>query len=620
MKALLDSIGDPVVALRKNLQIVYCNQAYADIINATVEELEGHNLVEALPQIRGTASYRAYLEVLDTAEPRQVKGKYGSRCVWERVFGTPWGIISVGEDITERERTEKLIESSLLDYRAVFEAVNDAVFIHDAYTGDILDVNTRAVEMFAYRREELLGSNMKELSSGQAPYTQEDFLQMLKKAFYSQVTPFEWEVRDRNGRLFWIQTRPRRASIGGEERLLTVVQDITEYKQMRNALHASDERYRELVDNANDMIYTHDLEGNFLAVNKAGERITGYWREELLKMNMEQLVAHDYLELLRAMMYRRKAKFQENTYELEIMNRYGERVILDIAAWPIYKTGKPIAIQGIARDITQRKLAEAALAAAQYDARLILDQFPDAVMAINNEGKVVLWNKAMEELTGCTAEEMLGKGDYEYGVPFYGTKRPLMVDVVLNPEEVKKYYSIFQYENYNLITEFDAPKLKGRGQYLWGTAAPLKDIRGNTIGAVESLREITEQRKTREAVEAKLKDQVKHLTAIIGSLGSLVLSCDTDARITFASDRAVQLLGYKLDDLVEKHLSEFITDESRSKVAREILDHLPSGVEGNWDISIRRQDGSPLITGITVKPLRENGKVTGAIFLLEGVV
>jgi diguanylate cyclase (GGDEF)-like protein/PAS domain S-box-containing protein len=130
------------------------------------------------------------------------------------------------------------------------------------------------------------------------------------------------------------------------------------------ALRASEERYRELFENANDMVYTIDLAGNITSLNKAAERITGYARADALQMKFAQFVAPDYLETARRMM-----ELQESaaTYELEIITRDGQRVALEISTHIIARDGQAVGVQGIARDITERKKTEDALQQAKQN-------------------------------------------------------------------------------------------------------------------------------------------------------------------------------------------------------------------------------------------------------------
>jgi PAS domain S-box-containing protein len=140
----------------------------------------------------------------------------------------------------------------------------------------------------------------------------------------------------------------------------------------------------------------------------------------------------------------------------------------------------------------------------------IINFLPDPTLVIDVEGRVLAWNRAMEEMTGIPAEEMLGKGDYEYAVPFYGERRPILIDLVLLPhEELERKYAHMERKGSVLVGETYTPALKGGGRYLYATASALHDSRGDVVGAIETIRDITERKdaevelqKAKEAAEA----------------------------------------------------------------------------------------------------------------------
>lgn len=155
----------------------------------------------------------------------------------------------------------------------------------------------------------------------------------------------------------------------------------------------------------------------------------------------------------------------------------------------------------------------------------ILDFLPDAMFAIDKEGRVIKWNKAVEDMTGVKASDIIGKGDYEVAVPFYGYKRPVLAHYAmqLDMKDLEKNYSTVKREGNVLIAEIYVPfpGYRKEGAWLWGRAAPLYDNEGNIIGAVEVVRDITERKKIeeerilleRKALEADKNKSIEILAA-----------------------------------------------------------------------------------------------------------
>ncbi|MDD1716299.1 MAG: response regulator, partial [Methanolinea sp.] len=157
------------------------------------------------------------------------------------------------------------------------------------------------------------------------------------------------------------------------------------------------------------------------------------------------------------------------------------------------------------RQAINRRQAEESLRLADRRMVDIINHLPDATYAIDREGKVVSWNKAMEELTGILAEDMIGKGDYEYAIPFYGTRRPTLIDMINKPvEEVQRYsYTNIRKEGTTLTAETRVATKGGKPVVLWGRATQISDRKGEVIGAIESIRDISEIRR----VEGERKQQ-----------------------------------------------------------------------------------------------------------------
>ena len=151
----------------------------------------------------------------------------------------------------------------------------------------------------------------------------------------------------------------------------------------------------------------------------------------------------------------------------------------------------------------------------------IIDFLPDATLAIDKGGQVIIWNKAIEKMTGIGAQEMIGKGNYAYTIPFYGDARPQLMDLVFGKQEkVDLHYPNVAREGATLTTEVFFPALyHNQGAWILAKAAPLHDQSGNVIGAIESIRDITESKRAEE-VEKRLQAQLQQAQKM-ESLGTL---------------------------------------------------------------------------------------------------
>jgi PAS domain S-box-containing protein len=185
------------------------------------------------------------------------------------------------------------------------------------------------------------------------------------------------------------------------------------------ALRDSEARYRELFENAHDIIYTHDLEGNFTSFNRAAERITGYTREEGLRMSIAQVVTPESLGLARQMFANKLAGAPSTAYDVEILTKTGQRVPLEISTRLMYAGDQPIGVQGIARDITERQRAQAALRESEERYRQLVEHSPDGI-SIDCHGIFVFINTAGATLFGAAhPEQLLGKSVFDFIHPAY---------------------------------------------------------------------------------------------------------------------------------------------------------------------------------------------------------
>jgi signal transduction histidine kinase len=190
-------------------------------------------------------------------------------------------------------------------------------------------------------------------------------------------------------------------------------------------------------------------------------------------------------------------------------------------------------------EIQERKKAEEALNSARDQLLAIIEFLPDATFVIDQNKRVIAWNQAMEEMTGIRKQDMLGKGDFAYGVPFYGGPRPILIDLIEKQDEAieSKYRQLVRTER-SINAESYAPSLfSGRGAYVWGTASLLYDRGGQLVGSIESIRDITERKladeaihKARDELELRVKERTAELEAKNSEMERFIYTVSHDLR------------------------------------------------------------------------------------------
>jgi PAS domain S-box-containing protein len=189
----------------------------------------------------------------------------------------------------------------------------------------------------------------------------------------------------------------------------------------------------------------------------------------------------------------------------------------------------------------------------------IIEFLPDATFAIDREGKVIIWNQAIEEMTGVAAGDILGKGNFEYALPFYGKRRPILLDLIYSShEEVYRDYPYLKKEKDVLQTETDKPLVKGKKRVLSGKAGPLYDSEGRIIGAIESIRDVTERRESEEA----LKASEERYRLFINGTDDIVYLKDEQRRYIFINRAATIFLGKQEKEIIGRTDFELMSEDT----------------------------------------------------------
>jgi two-component system cell cycle sensor histidine kinase/response regulator CckA len=254
----------------------------------------------------------------------------------------------------ESARLQREIARARDEWELTFDAVPDPILLLDDEFR-ILRTNRAAATLVGLRETELQGRHCYELMHGQSePVPGCPYQRMLQsgkeESCNAEVTGL--------GKVFHATVNPLPSSHGGARQAVHVLHDISHRKKAEDALRMSEERNRDLIENANDIVFTMGLEGEFTSINKAGERVCGYSQEEILTVHFAQFASAEHRDLVQRQIARVITEGSIAPFEVETIARDNHRIVLEVGARLIRREGAPAEIQAIARDITERRQLE----------------------------------------------------------------------------------------------------------------------------------------------------------------------------------------------------------------------------------------------------------------------
>lgn len=283
--------------------------------------------------------------------------------------------------------------------------------------------------------------------------------------------------------------------------------------------------------------------------------------------------------------------------------------------------GKITGVVHVLIDISARKRVERALKESERRLADIIEFLPDATFVVDKNGKVISWNRAIEKMTGVKAELILGKGDYEYSLPFYGERRPILIDMAkgidpkIDPKFEKNYENLKRDEEDNSLVGEAYMPLQGKGKaYLLGSASALYDSNGDYWGAIESIRDITDRKRVEEELQrskemaesatrakseflANMSHEIRTpMNAVIG-LTDLLMD-DKDEKLTSTQREFVEMIRTSGDTLLS--IINNILDLTKIEANMAELEYRPIDVKGCIESSMDLVSGSVGENGLKI--------------------
>jgi len=473
----------------------------------------------------------------------------------------------------ERSSEDGLQEKGQI-YRTIWE--NSVAGLYIVQDGKFKAVNDKAASYAGYKAEDLIGKKSDSIVHPADKMTvKRNARDMLQGA---RTSPHCFRIITPNDDIRWIMEMVTTISYDGRRAILGNSMDVTERVLAEESLRESERRLAGIIDFLPDPTFVIDFNEKVIAWNHAIEEMTGVKARDILGKG-DYDYALPFYGRRRPMLINQALRPEvqvESGYqiqkiekdlliaELDVLIHNKKRTFLWVKASPLCNSkGQVVGAIETIRDITDRKLTEGVMRESERRLADIIDFLPDPTFAIDLEGRLIAWNRAMEEMMGVKARDILGKGNYEHALHFYGDRRPMLLDLVLDPGSIReKDYSLFKRQGELLIAERYIPHIK---TFLWGKASPLYDRNNKVVGAIQSLRDITEHKRAEDI----LRESENRYRTIFENTGSAMLIVEEDTTITLANAEFGNLYGYNKEELEGKvKWTEFIVKEDLKRLKK----------------------------------------------------
>jgi PAS domain S-box-containing protein len=455
-------------------------------------------------------------------------------------------------DVTEHYQSEQAMRQSESKYRSILEDIEEGYYETDL-EGNYTFFNDVICNKLGYSREELMGMNYQ-------VHTDPKDVQKISDAYlevYRTGKPLKWyspaQIR-KDGTLLFAEDsvsllHNEKGEIIG---FRGISHDITQRKQMEEALRRSEERYRTIMDEIHDDYYENDLAGNYTFVNDAFCRSLGYTMKELIGKNFRDIrPPEEYQKINEA--YNKLYRTGEPIKDLHFtfIRKDGSRGFAETSAFPLRnEKGETVGFRGVSRDITVRKQAEEALKQSEEKYRTVLENVAESYYEVDVAGKFTFFNDSLCRVLGYSKEELMGRS--------YKTFTP--------PEMVEKVFQAYHhvYTTDEPITGFPMEQIRkdGKRLILENSVFPIRNEKGEIVGFRGVGRDVTERIQMEEA----LRKSEERYRSILEEMQDSYYETDLAGNYTFVNDAVCHGLGYTRDELIGKSFKLSYSDDEVKKL------------------------------------------------------
>lgn len=506
--------------------------------------------------------------------------------------------ISFSNLLKDYEKRNLRISEKERNYREIFNSTKEAIFIHDAESGKIIDVNDIMLQMFGFEsKEEVINSNVSIISSNTDSYTEKTAFEYIKKATLEGPQLFEWLAVKKNGEQLWIEVSLRNSEIGGVGRVLAVVRDITERKEADLKIAASEKKFREMSELLPQTVFESDTNGKITYINTTGLEIFQLTEQDII--NGRNIFSHFSIEekekaIANFGITLSGSAVSSNQYLA--LRKDGTHFHSQVFSKPIFQNDKVIGLRGIVVDITERILAEEAIRQSEEKYRTLMESMNEVVIMVDNDDRVQYVNKRFTEKLGYLPNEILGEIGFK---------------LLANPDDQDFIQNTDHELIDNLVHQYEVTFLSKKGNKInfLLNSAPFYNAQGIKSGFILALVDITERKRVENAlIESQIQFQTLSQLSPVG-----IFRTREDGYTTYVNPKWTELSGLSFEQAIGDGWLKAVYPDDKEKLYKKWEDDSQNGTNSTTEYRFLRPDGSIVWVLGNALPEIVDGKLTGYI-------
>ena len=586
--AAFKSIHESVIAVDNARTITYFNNISEQLFGITASEAIGRKLKDVIKPVEEYPG-----QDQERIQKISTQGYSRNELLYMTPRGPVWvdttiqvmkegdkkyGYIMTAQDITGRKQAEKATHDSEEKFSKAFSAASDAMAIC-SYGGTFLEVNDHYIKLSGYSQEELVGSDADKLNMWGNPADRTRMLHLMRDE--GHMNNEEFAFRTKSGDVRTCLFSSESINVGGERRMIIVVQDITERKKMESALRESKEKFFKAFNtSANAISINRIKDSRFIEANESFSRFTGYTHDEV--------IGHDAGELNLWVKREEQQKGMEalekdgRVYNQEFSSRCKSGEIrVGLSSIETLNIGGEPCRMIVITDITKRKKAEEALKDSEEKFSKAFNASANAIGITSLKTNLFIEvNESFTRFTGYSREELIGHNAIEFN--FW-----------VNEEELKKWGATLQAEGRAYNQEISS-RIKS-GEIRIGLYSADKINIGGEPCRIVMITDITERKKAEE--------NLRLLSSVTQQVTDSIVVNDPDFKITYMNKAAQNLFGYSIDEVMGKNISLFDGVPFSKRSRKDIRNAINLGKTWTAVLTKRHKDGSTFLCDCRRSPL-----------------